>query len=102
MRMRTFLAYFHLLNFLIMIFATVYVLNSLWGQLETWASTLYIYYLMLGLSGVAIAIWIAIDGKRLEHYAVKIKDLEEKFVALEKKIRIIKPRSPEKSERPPS
>jgi hypothetical protein len=102
MRMRTFLAYFHLLNFLIMIFATVYVLNSLWGQLETWTLTLYIYYLILGLSGVAIACWIAIDGKRLERYAVNIRKLEEKLIELEKKIRIIKPRTQEKSERPSS
>jgi hypothetical protein len=100
LRMRTFLAYFHLLNFLIMIFATVYVLNSLWGQLETWNLTLYIYYLILGLCGVAMACWIAIDGKRLERYAVKIRSLEEKLVAVEKKIRIIKPRTTEKSERP--
>ena len=102
MRMRTFLAYFHLLNFLIMIFATVYVLNSLWGQLETWMLALYIYYLILGLSGGAIACWIAIDGKRLERYAVNIRKLEKKLIELEKKIRIIKPRTPEKSERPSS
>jgi len=102
MRIRTFLAYFHLLNFLIMIFATVYVLNSLWGQLETWKLTLYIYYLILGLSGVAIAYWIAIDGKRLERYAVNIRKLEEKLIELEKRIRVIKPRTPEKSERPSS
>jgi|GEM_PF-3189470 len=102
MRMRTFLAYFHLLNFLIMIFATVYVLNSLWGNLEAWRLALYSYYLILGLSGVAIACWIAIDGKRLERYAVNIRKLEKKLIALEKKIRIIKPRTPEKSERPSS
>jgi len=102
MRMRTFLAYFHLLNFLIMIFATVYVMNSLWGQLETWSLTLYIYYLILGLSGVAIAIWIAVDGKRLEHYAVNIRKLEEKLIELEKKIRNIKPHTPEKGEHPSS
>ena len=97
--MRTFLAYFHLLNFVIMIFATVYVLAGLWGQLETWSLTLYIYYMVLGFSGVAISCWIAIDGKRLERYAVKIRDLEKKLIAVEKKIRIIKPRTPEKSER---
>jgi hypothetical protein len=79
-----------------MIFATVYVLNGLWGQLETWILTLYIYYLVLGLCGVAISCWIAIDGKRLERYAVKIRELEKKLIELEKKIRIIKPRTPEK------
>ena len=94
MRMRTFLAYFHLLNFVIMILATIYVLNGLWGQLEEWMLALYAYYIILGLSGVAIAFWIAIDGKRLEHYAVNIKKLEEKLIALEKKIRIIKPDNP--------
>jgi len=53
--------------------------------------TLYIYYIILGLSGVSLATWIAIDGKQLEHYAVHIKKLEEKLIALEKKIRLIKP-----------
>jgi len=74
-----------------MIFATIYVLNSQWGQLEDWMLTLYIYYIILGLSGVSLATWIAIDGKRLERYAAHIKKLEEKLVALEKKIRLIKP-----------
>jgi len=76
-----------------MIFATVYVLNILWGQLETWSLVLYIYYLILGLSGVVIAFWIAIDGKRLERYAANIRKMEEKLIELEKKIRIIKPRN---------
>jgi hypothetical protein len=91
MRMRTFLAYFHLLNFVIMIFATIYILNSQWGQIEDWILPLYIYYIILGLSGVSLAAWIAIDGKRLERYAAHIKKLEEKLIALEKKIRLIKP-----------
>jgi len=43
---------------------------------------------------VAIACWIAVDGKRLERYAVNIRKLEEKLIELEKKIRLIKPRSP--------
>jgi len=90
------LAGFHLLNFLIMIFATIYVLSGLWGQLETWKLTLYIYYIIAGLSGVVIALWIAIDGKRLERYAVKIRDLEKKLIALEQKIRIIKHKNQEK------
>ena len=85
-----------------MIFATVYVLNSLWGNLETWRLALYSYYIVAGFCGVAIALWIDIDGKRLERYAVKIRSLEEKLVALEKKIRIIKPRTQEKSEQPSS
>ena len=93
MRIRTFLACFHLLNFAIMIFVTFYVLNSQWAQLEEWMLALYIYYVILGLSGVSIAAWIAIDGKRLERYAVHIKKLEEKLIALEKKIRLIKPRN---------
>jgi hypothetical protein len=52
--------------------------------------------MILGLSGVAIAFWIAIDGKRLERYATNIRRMEEKLVELEKKIRIIKPRNQEK------
>ena len=90
------MAGFHLLNFLIMIFATVYVLNGFWGELEAWITTLYIYYIIVGLSGVLLALWIAIDGKRLGRYAVKIRDLEKKLVALEQKIRIIKPHNQEK------
>ncbi|MCJ7614885.1 hypothetical protein MUO71_09020 [Candidatus Bathyarchaeota archaeon] len=81
---------------MIMIFATIYVLSGLWGQLETWKLTLYIYYIIAGLSGVVIALWIAIDGKRLERYAVKIRDLEKKLNALEQKIMIIKPKNQEK------
>ena len=91
--MRTFLACFHLLNFIVMIFLTVYLLNSIWGQTEEWLLTVYTYYLVLGFSGVSIALWIAIDGKRLERYAANIKKLEEKLSSLEKKIKIIKPRS---------
>jgi len=96
------LAYFHLLNFFIMICATAYVLNILWGQLETWNLVLYVYYLILGLSGVAIAFWIAIDGKRLERYAANLRKMEEKLTDVEKKIRIIKPLSQEKNEQPSS
>jgi len=96
MRMRTFLAYFHVLNFGIMIFVTVYVLSEFWGELEAWNLTLYVYYLILGLSGVALAGWIAIDGKRLENYAAKVRAMEEKLIELEKKIRLIKPHATEK------
>jgi len=79
-----------------MIFATVYVLYSFWGQLQDWRLTLYSYYLVLGCSGVAIAFWIAIDGKRLENYAAKMRSLEKKLIELEKKVRIMKPSTPEK------
>ena len=89
------MAGFHLLNFLIMIFATIYVLSGQWGQMETTTLTLYSYYIIAGISGVIIALWIAIDGKRLERYAVKIRDLEKKLIALEQKIRLIKPKNKE-------
>ena len=81
-----------------MIFVTAYVLNSFWGQMEDWWLSLYSYYLILGLSGVAIALWIAIDGKRLERYASKIRELEKKLITIEKKIKFIKPRTQKKSE----
>ena len=74
-----------------MIIATIYILNNQWAQLEEWMLTLYIYYIILGLSGVSIAAWIGIDGKRLERYASHIRKLEEKLIALEEKIRHIKP-----------
>ena len=94
--MRTVLAYFHLLNFVIMILLTAYVLSVLWGQLETWNLILYIYYVILGFSGVATAYWIAVDGKRLERYAAIVRKMEDKLVELEKKIRNIKPHNQEK------
>ena len=84
------MAYFHLLNFLIMIILTIYLLNNFWGQMEDWLLAIYSYYLILGLSGVVIAFWIAIDGKRLERYAIKIRELEKKLIAVEQKIRSIK------------
>ncbi|MCW4015643.1 MAG: hypothetical protein NWF06_04675 [Candidatus Bathyarchaeota archaeon] len=93
MRMRTFLAYFHVVNFVIMICVTAYVLSSFWGQIQDWWVAIYSYYLILGCSGVVVSMWIAIDGKRLERYAVKIKSLEKKLNNLEKKIKLIKPRS---------
>ena len=73
-----------------MIAATAYVLSIEWHQLEEWMLILYIYYVILGVSGVSLAAWIGIDGKRLESYAAHIKKLEEKITALEKKIKLIK------------
>jgi predicted membrane protein len=95
-RMRTFLAFFHMMNFLIMIFATIYILYSFGGQLEAWRLPLYTYYLIMGLSGAAIAYWIAIDGKRLENYAANLEQLQQKLLKLEQTIKIIKPRTQEK------
>lgn len=97
MKMRTFLAYTHLLNFLIGIFATSYVLNVFWSFLETWQMALYVYYLVLGFCGVAIAYWIGMDGKHIEHCAVNIHDLERRILDLERKIDHIKKNSLEKS-----
>jgi len=88
--MRTFLTSIHLLNFLIGIFATGYILNTSWNHLETWQISLYIYYLVLGFCGVAIACWIVMDGKYIEHYAVEIRDLERRILNLEKQIDRIK------------
>ncbi|UCC58665.1 MAG: hypothetical protein JSW14_01735 [Candidatus Bathyarchaeum sp.] len=96
MRIRTFLAFLHLLNFLIMILATIYLLNSLGGQIEAWRLPLYSYYLIMGLSGAAIAYWIGIDGKRLEHYSAHIEELEKKLQKLDQKLKIMKLRIPEK------
>jgi hypothetical protein len=95
--MRTFLAYMHLLNFLIGIFATSYILNVFWTALETWQMALYVYYLVLGFCGVAIAYWIAMDGKYIEHCAVNMQDLERRILDLERKIDHIKKNSLKKS-----
>ena len=95
--MRTFLAYTHLLNFLIGIFATSYILNVFWSFLEMWQMTLYVYYLVLGFCGVAIAYWIAMDGKHVERCAVEIQDLERRILDLERRIDHIKKNTLEKS-----
>jgi hypothetical protein len=92
LRMRTILAYFQLVNFLAMIFVTIFVLSSYWGQLQEFWLLLYSYYVILGCSGVIISAWIAIDGKRLHNYALKIRKLEEKLIILDKKIKLIGPR----------
>jgi hypothetical protein len=79
-----------------MIFATIYALNNLWGKVENWISTLYIYYIIVAISGVTLALWIGIDGKRLQRYAKKMVNLEKKLIDLDQKIRIIKHRNKEK------
>lgn len=96
MKMRTFLAFLHLLNFLIGIFATVYVLNIFWNYLEAWQLVLYIYYIVLGFCGVTIAYWIVVDGKDIEHSVVQIQELERRILDLERKIDRIKTRALEK------
>jgi len=88
--MRTFLASIHLLNFLIGIFATAYILNSSQGNLEVWQISLYVYYLILAFCGVAIACWIMIDGKHVESCSVEIRDLEKRILDLERQIDRIK------------
>jgi len=93
LRIRTFLAFFNLVNFLVMIFVTAYIMYNFWDQLQDWWLVLYSYYVILGCSGLVIAFWIGIDAKRLERYSEKIKNLEKKLIELEKKIKLIKPRS---------
>jgi len=90
MRARTFLAYMYLLNFVIGIFGTLYILNSSWNHLETWQISLYIYYLVLGFCGVAVAGWIVMDGKHIEHCSVEIQNLEGRIQDLERQIDRIK------------
>ncbi len=90
MRARTFLASLYLLNFIIGISATIYVLDSSWNNLGTWHTAFYIYYLVLGFCGVAVALWIVIDGKHIERCVVKIKDLERRIQDFETQIDRIK------------
>jgi hypothetical protein len=73
-----------------MIAVTIYVLFGSSIELEAWLTAIYAYYFILGCSGIVMALWIAIDGKRLEGYANKIRSLEKKLTKLEKKIRLIK------------
>jgi len=97
MKMRTFLVYLHLLNFLIGIFATSYVLTIFWNNLEAWQTVLYIYYLVLGFCSVAIVCWIVWERKDIENGVVEIQDLEKRLLDLERKIDRIKTRALEKS-----
>ena len=90
MRMRIFLAYTHLLNFLIGVIVSIYVLYISWGSLETGLTALYLYYVILSFCGVAIAGWIAIDGKQIEQWPVKAENLERRIQVLESKINYIK------------
>ena len=62
-----------------------------------WQMTLYVYYLVLGFCGVAIAYWIAMDGKHVERCAVEIQDLERRILDLERRIDHIKKSTLEKS-----
>ena len=87
------MAFFNLVNFLVMIFVTAYIMYNYWDQIQDWWLVLYSYYVILGCSGLVIAFWIGIDAKRLERYSEKIKNLEKKLIELEKKIKLIKPRS---------
>ena len=73
-----------------MIVVTIYIIFTFWDELQNWWLPVYIYYTILGCSGIVMALWIAIDEKRLEKYAVKIKKLENKLVELEKKIKLIR------------
>jgi hypothetical protein len=95
-RARTFLAYFHLLNFTIMIIVTLYLLNNFWGETQDWLIAVYGYYLMGGISGAVIALWLAIDGKRLKQYSSKMEEMGNKLMAVEQKIRDIKSRTTKK------
>ncbi|MGQ9459845.1 MAG: hypothetical protein ACUVRA_01250 [Candidatus Bathyarchaeaceae archaeon] len=90
MRMRTLLATIHLLNFLIGIIATGYILNSSWNNLENWQLSFYIYYLVLAFCGVSIACWIIMDGRHIERCAVEIRNLEKRILDLERQIDRIK------------
>jgi ABC-type tungstate transport system substrate-binding protein len=72
-----------------MIAVTIYVLFGSSEELGAWWAAINVYYVILGCSGIVMALWIAIDGKRLERYANKIRSLEKKFTELEKKIKLI-------------
>lgn len=90
MKVRTLLAYTHLMNFLLGIFSSIYLLCTLWNHLELWQVALYVYYLVLGLCGVELALWIATDGKHIERCVVNIQDLESRILDFERKIDRIK------------
>ncbi len=90
MKARTLLTYAHLMNFFLGIFSSIYLLGTLWNHLELWQIALYIYYLVLGLCGVELVLWIAIDGKHIERCVVSIQNLESRILNFERKIERVK------------
>lgn len=90
MKARTLLVCMYLANFLIGVFSCIYLLNSFWNHMELWQTAHYIYFLTLALCGVVLALWIAADGKNIERYAMKIRELETRILDFEKKIDHIK------------
>lgn len=73
-----------------MILVTVYIMLNFWEQSHDWWSGISTYYIILGISGIVLSLWIALDGKRLTNYAKKLKTLEKNLADLEKKIKLIK------------
>jgi hypothetical protein len=90
MKARTLLVCIYLLNFLFGILSSIYLVHTLWAHLELWQLTHYAHYFVLGLCGIVLSLWIAVDGKHVEHCTRNIRDLERRIVDFEKKIDHIK------------
>ena len=73
-----------------MILVTLYISFNFRNQLNELMYGIYIYYIILGISGISISIWIIHDGKRLRRYESKLRKFENKISELEKKIKLIK------------
>lgn len=79
MRDRQFVFWVYVLNFLVGLFAVGYILTTFGGNLEVWEISFYIYSLLLAFCGVAIAYWVAEDGKYVEQLVDEvILKLEER------------------------
>lgn len=92
MKARTLVIGMYLVNFLVGVFSSLYLLASLWHHIERWQVAHYVYYMVLALCGVVLSLWLATDGQYIESCAVKLRDLESRILDFEKRINNIKTR----------
>ncbi len=90
MKARTLVVGMYLVNFLVGVFSSLYLLSSLWNHMEQWQIAHYVYYMVLALCGVVLSLWLATDGQYLERCTVKLRDLESRILDFEKRINNIK------------
>lgn len=68
----------YVINFLIGVGAVGYVLNEFGDFLQDWEKALYVYYIGLGLCGLALAYWVSEDEEKIERLVDRILKLEKK------------------------
>jgi len=76
-----------------MFFVTLFIILSNGSNFESSRLILYTYYLITAVGGVTLAYWISLEERQLEKYSRKAKILEDRLIALEEKIKLIRHRS---------